>query len=133
MQDLDLAGYAVATRRHYVYSIAQFARFHGKSPANLGQPEVRQWVEHLRTREPKLGPQRLRQHFAALRFLYGKTLGRPEVTSFLSWPKDPRKTSVTRFCGATRDLRRCRKWHETSVTRILNFRSAVGKRSRALC
>jgi len=94
MQDLDLAGYAVATRRHYVYSIAQFARFHGKSPANLGQPEVRAWVEHLRTREPKLGPQRLRQHFAALRFLFGKTLGRPEVTSFLSWPKDRQKLPV---------------------------------------
>jgi site-specific recombinase XerD len=91
MQDLDLGGYSPATKAHYVQSIAKFAKFHGRSPDKLGQPEVRAWVEHLRKRRPKLSMQRLRQHFAALRFLYGKTLGRPEVTSFLSWPKDPEK------------------------------------------
>lgn len=94
MQDLELGGYSPVTRRHYVQSIAKFAMFHSKSPDKLGQPEARAWVEHLRTRRPKLSMQRLRQHFAALRFLYGKTLGRPEVTSFLSWPKDPEKLPV---------------------------------------
>jgi integrase/recombinase XerD len=91
MQDLDLAGYADSTVRTYVDSIRDFAKFHGRSPADLGQPEVRQWVDHLRKRKPKLSSQRLRQHFAALRFLYSKTLGRPEVTSFLSWPRDTEK------------------------------------------
>jgi site-specific recombinase XerD len=38
--------------------------------------------------------QRLRQHFAALRFLCGKTLARPEVTAFLSWPKGREKLPV---------------------------------------
>lgn len=94
MQDLDLGGYAERTKRTYVESIRSFAKFHGKDPARLGQPEVRAWVDHLRKRRPKLSMQRLRQHFAALRFLYGKTLGRPEVTSFLSWPKDPEKLPV---------------------------------------
>lgn len=94
MQDLELAGYAVATRKHYVRSIAQFARFQGMSPAELGQTEVREWVDDLRRQRPKLSAQRLRQHFAALRFLYTKTLGRPEVTSFLSWPKDVEKLPV---------------------------------------
>ncbi len=94
MQDLDLGGYSPVTRTHYVQSIAMFAKFHGKSPEKLGQPEVRAWVAHLRKRRPKLSMQRLRQHFAALRFLYSKTLARPEVTSFLSWPKDPEKLPV---------------------------------------
>lgn len=94
MQDLDLGGYARRTKQTYLASIRQFAKFHGRSPADLGQPEVRQWVEHLRKRKPRLGMQRLRQHFAALRFLYGKTLARPAVTSFLSWPKDPEKLPV---------------------------------------
>jgi site-specific recombinase XerD len=94
MQDLELGGYSPVTRRHYVQSIAKFAKFHGKSPDKLGQPEVRAWVEHLRRQRPKLSMQRLRQHFAALRFLYGKTLGHPEVTSFLSWPKDPERLPV---------------------------------------
>ena len=94
MQDLELAGYAPATRKHYVQCIARFARFQGVSPAELGQQEVREWVADLRAQRPKLSSQRLRQHFAALRFLYTKTLGRPEVTSFLSWPKDVEKLPV---------------------------------------
>jgi site-specific recombinase XerD len=41
-----------------------------------------------------LGTQRLRQHFAALRFLYSKTLARPAETAFLSWPQDTDKLPV---------------------------------------
>jgi len=36
-------------------------------------------------------PQRIRQHLAALKFLYTKTLWKPENVSFLSWPSDPQK------------------------------------------
>ena len=92
MQDLELGGYAETTRDHYLRAIAQFARFHGRSPAELHQPEVRLWVQHLMGQG--LSTQRLRQHFAALRFLYGKTLGRPAETAFLSWPQDVDKLPV---------------------------------------
>jgi site-specific recombinase XerD len=50
---------------------------------------VRAWVAQLE--KSKVGPQRLRQHFAALKFLFGKTLARPEQVAFLSWPKDPKR------------------------------------------
>jgi len=53
------------------------------------QGQVRAWVEKLQ--KSKVGSQRLRQHFAALKFLYGKTLARPEQVAFLSWPKDPKR------------------------------------------
>ncbi|MCE7932936.1 MAG: integrase [Xanthomonadales bacterium PRO6] len=92
MQDLELGGYAETTRAHYLRSIAQFAKFHGRSPAELHQPEVRRWVQHLMGQG--LGTQRLRQHFAALRFLYSKTLARPAETAFLSWPQDTDKLPV---------------------------------------
>lgn len=46
MQDLELGGYAEKTRGHYLRSIAQFAKFHGRSPDVLHQPEVREWVRH---------------------------------------------------------------------------------------
>ncbi len=94
MLDLALAGYAETTQGAYLNSIRDHERFHGRSAAELGRDEARKWVEHLRQLEPELSPQRLRQHFAALRFLYAKTLGRPEVTSFLSWPRDGRKLPV---------------------------------------
>lgn len=87
LQDLDLAGYAPGTQRKYVNAIRDFAEFIGRNPTVLEQEDVRQWVEHL-TESGKIGSQRLRLHFAALRFLYTKTLGRAEVVSFLSSPRD---------------------------------------------
>lgn len=39
----------------------------------------------------KIGPQRVRQHMAALKFLYTKTLWKPENVSFLAWPSDPKR------------------------------------------
>ncbi len=90
VQDLELAGYADTTRLTYINSIRDYSVFHGRSPARLGRDEARAWVEHLR-HEGGVGPQRIRQHLAALKFLYGKTLGRPDVVSFLSWPSDPDK------------------------------------------
>jgi len=92
MQDLELAGHAPGTRSQYVSSIRDFAKHHGRCPSTLGQEEVRQWVEHLSTKG--LSPQRLRVHYAALRFVYGKTLGRPEVVSFLSSPKERKRLPV---------------------------------------
>ena len=90
MTDLSLAGYAESTQKKYLAAADAFVAFHWRCPTEMGQEEVRGWAEHLMTRT-RIGPQRLRQHFAALKFLYGKTLGRPEVVSFLSWPRDERR------------------------------------------
>lgn len=92
MQDLELAGHAPGTRSQYINSIRDFAKHHGQCPSKLQQEDVRQWVEHLGTKG--LSSQRLRLHYSALRFLYGKTLGRPEIVSFLSSPKDRKKLPV---------------------------------------
>jgi len=88
VQDLELAGYALKTRKTYLECIGLFAQFCW-SPAEANQEEVRAWVARLQ--KNKIGPQRLRQHFAALKFLFGRTLGRPQDVAFLSWPKDPKR------------------------------------------
>lgn len=88
MQDLRLAGYAPKTQKTYLECIGLFAQFCWE-PAQADQDQVRAWVAQLEKR--KIGPQRLRQHFAALKFLFGKTLARPEQVMFLSWPKDPQR------------------------------------------
>jgi integrase/recombinase XerD len=93
-QDLTMAGYVPKTRLIYVNSIRDFAAFAGRSPVELGAEDVRMWVDELTTRRVR-GPQRLRQHFSALKFLYTKTLWRPEAVSFLAWPSDhPRLPTV---------------------------------------
>lgn len=88
MQDLKLAGHAPKTQKTYVECIGLFAQFCW-SPEQADQAQVREWVEKLQ--KSNVGSQRLRQHFAALKFLYGKTLARPEQVAFLSWPKDPKR------------------------------------------
>jgi integrase/recombinase XerD len=92
MHDLELARLAKDTRLHYLQSVKSFAEFHRRSPAELGQDEVRAWVKELEA--SGIGPSRLNVHFAALKFLYRKTLGRPEVVSFLSTPKCPKRLPV---------------------------------------
>jgi site-specific recombinase XerD len=84
MEDLKLAGYAPQTQRVYVSSIVELTRFAGRSPAELEQEEIRRWVGHLA--QSGISQQRLRQHAAALKFFYTKTLYRPEVVSFVSTP-----------------------------------------------
>jgi ATP-dependent exoDNAse (exonuclease V) beta subunit len=83
-QDLDLAGYAPRTKQAYLASVRDLEAFLGCPLAELTNDQLREWVCHL------LGlgrsPQRLRQHFAALKFLYARTLGRPSAIAFLSWP-----------------------------------------------
>src|SRR5688572_8032732 len=93
MQDLELAGYALRTQLAYTLAIRNFAEFHRRSPAELGPDDVRAWVRHLTT-EKRISAGRLRQHLAALRFLYTKTLSRPECVSFVSWPSPPPKLPV---------------------------------------
>lgn len=93
MQDLELAGYALSTQLAYISSIRNFAKFHQQSPATLGPDEVRAWVRHL-MKDAGIGAPRVRQHLAALKFLYTKTLSRPECVSFLSWPTEPAKLPV---------------------------------------
>lgn len=87
-QDLALAGYSSFTQRRYWLDARTFvARFH-KAPTELGRSELRPYVEELKA--TGVSPSRLKQHFAALKFLYEKTLGRPSEVSFLSWPSQPR-------------------------------------------
>jgi site-specific recombinase XerD len=88
MTDLALAGYSEATQKKYLAFADAFVGFHWHSPSQLGQDEVRAWVDHL-MEHGRLSSSSLRGHFAALKFLYAKTLGRPDVVSFLSWPSSP--------------------------------------------
>lgn len=90
--DLKFAGKAERTRKVYLADARAFESFHGKTPEELGQGDVRAWVEQLIGRET--APSRLRQHLSALVFLYRKTLGRPEAVSFFSWPKDAARLPV---------------------------------------
>lgn len=89
-QDLKRAGYSPTTVRSYLACVQDFVDdFDGRSPLKLGQDEMRAFVETLERR--KLSPQRVRQYLAAFKFLYGKTLGRPDEIAWVSFPRSKRR------------------------------------------
>ena len=105
IQDLEFARRSESTKGQYINAIRNLAEHYRRCPSHLGADEIRAWVQLLRNSGIK--EDRLRQHLAALKFLYGKTLGRPEMVTFLSFPSTPQKLApvfslaqVERLLGA---------------------------------
>jgi len=88
-QDLKLKNLAATTQAEYLRCCSGFARYHMKSPAELGETAIKEYLSHLQLRGA--GPETLKMNVAGLKFLYGVTLDRPKVAARLLWPKVPHK------------------------------------------
>src|SRR5436305_212106 len=78
--DLRLRGYAEKTRVAYVSCVRAFARHFRRSPAALGEDEVRAYLTYLGDVR-RVRPATQVVHAAALRFLYRITLHQPELAA----------------------------------------------------
>jgi hypothetical protein len=85
-QDLKLRGLSPATIRNYLLYGRKFAAFFMRSPEQLGAAEVRAFLLHQIEVE-QLAYASYRQVYAALKFLYSVTLGRPGEVGRLPFPK----------------------------------------------
>lgn len=88
--DLKLRRYRAGTIDNYLSCARKFVAFHHRPPAEMGEPEIRQFLLHL-VDEKHIGPAGHKMHVGAIRFLYGVTLGRPEVAVRVPWPRVPVK------------------------------------------
>jgi integrase/recombinase XerD len=86
--DLKLKNYAPSTQRNYLLYARCFVRHHMRSPAQMGEREIRDYLLSQALR--RVSPAVLKMHVASLRFLYAVTLRRPEEVAWLDWPKVPR-------------------------------------------
>ncbi len=84
-QDLALSKYAEKTQATYLKTAEELSRRFGRPVAELSRDELRTFVEEV-THRGKSASWAI-QRLAALLFLYRKTLGRPELVSFISYPK----------------------------------------------
>jgi len=73
--DLRLAGYSPSTRKLYLLYAKLFAKYHMRSPAEMGEDQIRQYLLHM-VEERKISRETYRQIRAALVFLYTVTLKR---------------------------------------------------------
>jgi integrase/recombinase XerD len=84
-QDLALAGYAKRTQKEYVRIAEHVASRFERPVAEVTREQLRTYVEEIGTRGKST--QWVITRLAALRFLYRKTLGLPELVSFISYPR----------------------------------------------
>ena len=110
IDDMTVRNLSPATQQSYVYAVAKFSRFFGRSPDQLGVEEVRAYQIHL----VGLGMSwsHINQVSCALRFFFGVTLGRQEAFDHIVSAKEPKKLPVvlsaeeiTRFLEAVSGLR----------------------------
>ena len=84
--DLRLRNFSPATQRNYLLYARRFAAFFMRSPEELGEAEVRQFLLH-QIEVKGLSYAAYRQMYAALKFLYTVTLNRPWEVERIPFPK----------------------------------------------
>jgi hypothetical protein len=73
--DLKIGGYSQGTQEIYLYYAQKYAKYFGRSPAEMGSDEVRLFLLYFVSHEYSRST--LKQIRAALMFLYRVTLKRP--------------------------------------------------------
>jgi len=91
--DLTLKGYSEHTHEAYLRYLRGFAKHYMRSPAEMGEEEVRAFLLYL-VREQKADPYLQKAYISALKFFYRTTLERPEVVANIPNPKLPKRMPV---------------------------------------
>ena len=109
--DLELRCYRPDTVKMYLRLSERFAGHFMRSPAEMGEEEIRSYLLHL-LRDKKAGPSVVKMSVAALKFLYTHTLNRPEEVVRIPWPRTPKPlpdilsgTEVSRLLENVRSLK----------------------------
>jgi site-specific recombinase XerD len=86
IEDLQLRGYAPSTSKEYVRCARSFVAYHMRPPTELGERDVRRFLLYL-IQDRKVGGATVKMHTAAIKFLYERTLDRPEVVAKIPYIK----------------------------------------------
>ena len=92
IEDLRLKNFSPKTIKVYVHAVAKFARHFGRSPEQLSQEDVRNYLVHLIERGVARSTGVVVRN--ALRHLYTDTLGRPDCVEKLPRPKREQRLPV---------------------------------------
>jgi integrase/recombinase XerD len=90
IQDMVLRGMAPSTRRAYLQAVTKFARHYNRSPDRISNEDVKAYLLYLHLEE-KRATSTCNVAAVALRFLYHKTLGRPQTDFDVPIARPPSK------------------------------------------
>jgi site-specific recombinase XerD len=93
VEDLQLKGLTAKTQRVYLREVSNYAKYFGKSPEELGEKELREYLLYL-LNERKLAKGTYRFYCQGLKFLYKQTLKREEVVEKIYCPRGKKKLPV---------------------------------------
>jgi len=88
--DLQLRGITPRTQKKYLREVSNLAKYYHKSPQDLGEQEVKDYLVHL-LKDRGLSVGTYRTYAAGIKFLYTTTLNRPEVVEKIKYPKSAHK------------------------------------------
>ena len=87
LDELQRRNYAPITMKQYLRIIDEFAGYFGRPIEKLGPNHIRTYQVHL-FRDRKLASRTVRQHVAALRFVFVKTPKRAYMLDYIPFPKE---------------------------------------------
>src|SRR5437763_3295532 len=87
IEDMTVCNLSPATQQSYVYAVAKFGQFFKRSTERLDLEDVRAFQVHLVA--GGISWSALNQTVCALRFLYGVTLGRPDLPERIPHAREP--------------------------------------------
>lgn len=86
LADLQLKGITPATQKKYLREVSNLAKYFGKSPEELGEKEVKEYLVYL-LEERKLSRGTYKNYVSGIKFFYKTTLNREEVVEKIRYPK----------------------------------------------
>lgn len=93
LDELQRRNYATSTVETYLKILEEFSQYFHRAPDRLGANEIRQYQAHL-FRDRRLSSRTVRQHVAALRFFFVKTLKRAYLLEHVPFPREERRLPV---------------------------------------
>jgi site-specific recombinase XerD len=110
-EDMIMRGFAQNTMEDYLRHCRSFAKHFMRSPADMGEKEVREFLLYL-TEEKNASAHLYKAYLVSFKFLYTHTLNRPEVVKDIPYPKTPKtlpvvlsRTEVISILGALTNLK----------------------------
>ncbi len=86
IEDMSIRNLASSTQKSYVIAIQRLAKHYKRSPADLSESEVREYLLR-RVQVDKIQTSTFKQDISALRFLYAVTLNREWMIRHLPYPR----------------------------------------------
>jgi len=91
--DLHLKGITPRTQKDYLREVSNLAKYFNKSPEELGEKEVKEYLVHL-LKDRKISGGTYKYYVSGIKFLYRTTLKREGVVDAIQYPKSRRKLPV---------------------------------------